>query len=261
MADLRGLPRFGTPNFDYFTRMAATPAADDGPVFMVNLMKYRAVAEYADGRSTTMTGREADGEYAPLEILREIGAEIVFLAEVEQQILGDQPKWDRVGIVKYPTRAAFLAMQQRPDFQAKHVHKEAGMEQTIVLACTPLPVPALPPPPATELGPGDAPFVMMHVMKYAPGGREGMMAYGASAGAAGLALGVRPKAFFAVEGTVVGDGREWDEVRLNRFPSHAIYTELRAKTEHQAGQPGRRDALEDTYTMMLRPTIEGIAAG
>ena len=137
-------PRYGQPNFEYIARMAATPPEDDGPIFMVNLMKYRAVASYADGNPPGRSGREADDIYAPTEILRDIGAEIVFVADVERQILGDDPKWDRVAIVKYPTRASFLGMQRRPDFREKHVHKDAGMEQTIVVAGRPSPLPAIP---------------------------------------------------------------------------------------------------------------------
>lgn len=59
--------------------MAATPPAEDGPVCMVNLMKYRAVADNAGGNPAGRSGREADDEYAPTAILRDIGAPIVFL--------------------------------------------------------------------------------------------------------------------------------------------------------------------------------------
>ena len=52
-----------------------------------------------------------------------IGAEIVFAADVDEQLLGDAPVWDRVGVVQYPTRRSFIDMQSRDDFQAKHVHK------------------------------------------------------------------------------------------------------------------------------------------
>ena len=31
----------------------------DGPIFMVNLLKFKDKAEYEDGRATTLTGREA----------------------------------------------------------------------------------------------------------------------------------------------------------------------------------------------------------
>ncbi len=163
------------------------------------------------------------------------------------------------GIVKYPSRAAFVEMQTRPDFQARHVHKDAGMEQTIVLAGEPMHLPQFPELPPFELPAGDQPFVMMHVMKFGEAGRDALTGYSASAGAAGLALGVRPGAFFRVEGTVVGDGRTWDEVRFNRFPSHAVFDALRANETHRSGQQTRTAALQDTYTMMLLPIIDRLS--
>ena len=259
MSNILPAPRFATPDYEYIAKLAGTPAGEDGPIFMVNLMKYRAVADYGDGRASGRTGREADDLYAPREILHDIGAEIVFAADVEQQLLGD-PHWDRVAIVRYPTRAAFLAMPLRRDFQEKRVHKEAGMEQTIVMACVPEIVPTLPPPAPVELAAGDQPFVMLHVLRFAEGGEAKMAQYGASAGAAGLALGVRPQAYFAVEGTVLGDGRQWDQVRFNSFPSHEIYRELRANSTHKAAQPDRAAALTDTFTLMLLPRINRLGA-
>ena len=41
-------PRYGTVDTDYALRMAATPPEEDGPVWMVNLMKYREIADYGD---------------------------------------------------------------------------------------------------------------------------------------------------------------------------------------------------------------------
>ncbi len=46
-------PRYGTVDREYGMRLATTPSEDDGPVWMVNLMKYREVADYADGREST----------------------------------------------------------------------------------------------------------------------------------------------------------------------------------------------------------------
>ena len=48
------------------------------------------------------------------------------------------PEWHRMGIVRYPTRRSFIDMQARPDFQEKYVHKQAGMEFTIIAASLPL---------------------------------------------------------------------------------------------------------------------------
>src|SRR4051812_3298229 len=102
--------RYAQVDAEYASRLASSTSAD-GPVWMVNLMNYRHVADYVDGRETTLSGRQADDEYAPLDAMAAVGAEIVFLAEVDTQLLGAEPQWDRVAIVKYPTGQAFIDMQ------------------------------------------------------------------------------------------------------------------------------------------------------
>ena len=67
-------PRYGTVDRDYGMRLATTPPNEDGPVWMVNLMKYREVADYADGRESAISGREADDLYTPRESLAAVGA-------------------------------------------------------------------------------------------------------------------------------------------------------------------------------------------
>jgi fermentation-respiration switch protein FrsA (DUF1100 family) len=71
-------PGYGQVDREYGMRLATTPAEQDGPVWMVNLMKYRAVADYTDGRESTISGREADDLYTPLGPLAAVGAEIAF---------------------------------------------------------------------------------------------------------------------------------------------------------------------------------------
>lgn len=173
MTDSR-TPRYGTVDKEYGMRLATTPPDADGPVWMVNLMKYREVADYTDGRESTISGREADDLYAPLGPLAAVGAEIAFVGDVDQQLLGDSPTWDRIGVVKYPTRRSFIEMQSRPDFQRQHAHKDAGMAETIVMGCQPFDVPAWPDdaprpdwadvrhPPTDD----DRPVMVIHVLKY-----------------------------------------------------------------------------------------------
>jgi hypothetical protein len=119
------MARYGTVNQDYALRLASTEP--DGEIYMLNLMAYRAEADYGPDGEKGVTGRQADDRYAPLEVLAEIGANVCFLGDVESG------EWDRVAVVRYPTRRSFVDMQSRPDFKAKHVHKEAGMERTIIL--------------------------------------------------------------------------------------------------------------------------------
>ncbi len=266
MADM---PRYGRIDRAYGLKLATTPPEDDGPIWMVNLMKYRETADYADGRQTSISGREADDIYAPLDVLSEIGAEVVFVADVDQQLLGDTPVWDRVAIVKYPTRRSFIEMQGRPDFQDKHVHKEAGMASTIVSGCVPIPFPQgepvdwadVPHPPTAD----DGPIVVIHVLEFDEASAaavtpDEMVAYQHAAGAVAVPHGVRINGWFAVEGTILGDGRSWDQIRFNEFPSKAAFMAVVMDPARLAAQKGHREiAIADTYTMILRPSINRIA--
>jgi hypothetical protein len=263
--------RYGTIDQDYLSKLSTTPPEDDGPVWMVNLMSYRDVADYstAPAGATTdvpadpISGREADDLYAPFGPLAAVGAEIVLVADVESQLLGDSPRWDRVAVVKYPTRRSFLEMEARPDFQAKHIHKDAGMEQTIIIGCVPIETPRLPDSapdwadvahPPTE---DDPSVVVLHVLRYEEAQYDHMTAYQNEAGEVAVPHGVRLAGWFGAEGTIVGDGRPWDQVRFNAFPSKAAFMavvfdpdRLRAQSEH------RETAIADTYTMILRPVID-----
>jgi hypothetical protein len=273
MSDTRA-PRYGQVDRDYGMRLATTPPDEDGPVWMVNLMKYRDVADYADGRETTISGREADDLYTPRESLAAIGAEIVFAGEVDQQLLGDAPIWDRVGVVKYPTRRSFIEMQSRPDFQRQHVHKDAGMAETIVIGCRPFDVPAwpadiaqpdwadVPHPPTDE----DGPVMVVHVLKYRDAADsavtpEQMEAYTRTAAVTAGAHGGRVAAWLAAEGTILGDGRTWDQVRFNAFPSKAAFMAVVFDPARLEAQKANREpAIADTYTMIVRPMIDDLAA-
>lgn len=81
---------------------------DDGPFWDLNLMKYHSVAQYHDDHPA-VSGRTADDAYAPLGPLAAIGAVVAFHGDVLEQRLGE-PVWDRIGVVRYPTRAAFLTL-------------------------------------------------------------------------------------------------------------------------------------------------------
>ena len=186
-------PGYGTPNWDLVSRWLQLPAEEDGPFWALNLMKYHEVAVYADGNPSGVSGRAADDAYSPLGPLKAIGAMVAFHGDVLDQRAG-APQWDRIGIVRYPTRAAFFAMQQRDDFKDQHEHKEAGMEFTIVMSCLPAGAPG------DGASAGDLVLVV----------RRG----GASAAAPVDIPGVEPVADFTVEGVIVGDDRTFDSARF-----------------------------------------------
>lgn len=267
-----GGPSFGDFNRDELRRMIEIE--EDAPFYMVNLIKFREFARYPDGRDATLSGREANARYNALPIILEIGARPVFVAETEQQLLGDDTTWDQVAIVLYPSREAFVSMLERADFQDISIHKDAGVEKSIVMVTEARELPAIPPVadpsqlpfPATA---EDKPFTMVHVMQFAeqvPGedggtpasGLDTISEYEQAVAIAALPLGIRPAAILDVKGVLVGDGRVWDQVRLNRFPSHGAFGALRADPNWKAQQANRAEALADTYALMTLPIIDAI---
>ena len=96
-------PSYGEPNWDLVGRWLHLPPEEDGPFWALNLMRYREKAVYADGSDRGLSGQEADDAYAPLGPLGAVGAMVAFHGEVTDQTLGE-PAWDRIGIVRYPTR-------------------------------------------------------------------------------------------------------------------------------------------------------------
>lgn len=102
----------------------------DRPIYMLNLLKFKAVAEYPDGRDTDLSGAEAYGIYGA-EVaahLAKVGGAPVFSAQVERLMLGEvEELWDTVAIAMYPSRQAMMEMMMSPEYQASAVHREAGL--------------------------------------------------------------------------------------------------------------------------------------
>ena len=101
-----------------------------GPICMVNLLKFRDKAEYADGRETSLTGAEAYALYSKgvVACLEKVGGYLGFGAQVERLMLGEvEEMWDMVALAVYPSRQAMLEMIQLPEYQAIHVHRDAGL--------------------------------------------------------------------------------------------------------------------------------------
>ena len=102
----------------------------DGPISMVNLLKFKETAIYKDGRETELTGQEAYALYSRgvVKTLATVGGKLVFSGDVSRLMLGEvEDLWDTVAIAQYPSRAAMLEMMQLPEYQEISVHREAGL--------------------------------------------------------------------------------------------------------------------------------------
>lgn len=117
-------------------------ADQETPITMVNLLKFREIADYEDADNADavqVSGREAYQRYANVALskIRENGGSIKYLALTEQSFVGDQADdWDQVVIVRYPSRAAYLLGFDSPEYQAAIVHRIAGLEKRMLLQCS-----------------------------------------------------------------------------------------------------------------------------
>jgi hypothetical protein len=111
----------------------------EGPICMVNLLKFKEKAEYEDGRDTDLTGREAYALYEEgvKKLLQEIGGGIGFEGDVERLALGEvEELWDVVALAVWPSRGAMFEVMQSPDMQAISVHRSAGLAGQLNLETT-----------------------------------------------------------------------------------------------------------------------------
>lgn len=102
----------------------------EGPIFMVNMLKFKDKAEYEDGRETDLTGREAYAIYGEAvgKLLVKHGGGPVFGGQVTRLMLGSvEELWDKVSIATYPNRKAMLEMIVSPEYQECAVHRAAGL--------------------------------------------------------------------------------------------------------------------------------------
>jgi len=121
---------------------ALRDVADDRPITMVNLLKFRPQARYEDGSETPCSGRDAYARYkhAFTQTVGKVSqAQVLFSGPVGQVFIGQagQPEtdWDEVLVVRYPSRKHFLAMMADATYREALRHRYAGLERTVLLQC------------------------------------------------------------------------------------------------------------------------------
>ena len=105
-------------------------APEDGPFVMVNLLKFKPRAEYADGSDADLTGQEAYARYAAevSKLISGLGGAIRFAGSVTGLMIGEvEELWDMVALAEYPSLAAFQAMATSPAMHAIEHHRTAGL--------------------------------------------------------------------------------------------------------------------------------------
>ncbi|BBY40432.1 hypothetical protein MMAN_45660 [Mycobacterium mantenii] len=113
------------PTAEQFAALAARPG--DAPVVMVNLLKFKTPGGVESYRRY---GREV----APH--LQRVGATVRYMGTAPAFVIGDgeQPWWDAILVVEYPTPQAFIDMVSTAEYAEVHQHRAVGLERGDLIA-------------------------------------------------------------------------------------------------------------------------------
>jgi len=99
-----------------------------GPVHMLNLVRLREGAEYADGHKAT--GAEAYQRYSDISapVLQKFGGSIVWRGAFELTMIGPSDEtWDIDFLAEYPGVGAFAEMMRDATYRGAMVHRQAAV--------------------------------------------------------------------------------------------------------------------------------------
>jgi uncharacterized protein (DUF1330 family) len=120
------------PNKDQFVELMEAP--DEGPVVMLNLLKFKTRADGTDGSGASEYAKYGG---AAIEMVEARGGKVLWMGRADQILIGDPAEdWDSVALVQYPSRKDFVEMVSTPEYEQAHEHRESGLERTIIIACT-----------------------------------------------------------------------------------------------------------------------------
>jgi uncharacterized protein (DUF1330 family) len=106
---------------------------DDAPVVMLNLMRFH--DRSLDGNGS---GWDAYLRYSRLSIklIKAQRGTIIWTGDAEAVALGvpERHRWDYAALVRYPSRAAFLAMMHSPEYAEANLERENGCADHAIVA-------------------------------------------------------------------------------------------------------------------------------
>ena len=106
----------------------------DGPVVMVNLMRFRERSLEGDG-----SGWDAYLRYSALTVpmIKARGGTLLWTGDAKAVALGQQDgnQWDYLALVYYPTVAAFIDMMTSKDYEQRcDPHRTNGCAEHVIIA-------------------------------------------------------------------------------------------------------------------------------
>jgi uncharacterized protein (DUF1330 family) len=122
------------PTQERVAALMGNPSGD--AIVMLNLLKFKDKAEYADGRATTLSGREAYMLYgAPMQkVVERHGGKLIFTGMISSLVIGEvEDMWDVCALMEYPSAAAFAKIATSPEVAEIGVHRAAGLAGQLLI--------------------------------------------------------------------------------------------------------------------------------
>jgi hypothetical protein len=121
----------------------------EGSVVMLNLLRFRDVADYSANPElepdTPMSGAEAFNRYIEhtLPFLRQSGGDVLFLGAGGEFLIGpEDQRWDLVMLIRQSSVKSFLAFASHQEYLAGIGHRTAAIEDSRLLPIIELMKPA-----------------------------------------------------------------------------------------------------------------------
>lgn len=113
----------------------------DRPVMMLNLLRFRAEAAYANDdpeAGDTVTGAEAYRRYSDEAgaIFEGLGGTQAWLGTPELMLIGpEDERWDLAFVARYPSARAFVDMVKTPAYRRAVRHRNAAVADSRLIRC------------------------------------------------------------------------------------------------------------------------------
>jgi len=102
------------------------------PVVMLNLLRFREIADYPDGKST-ISGREAYAKYSKeaAKLVEKSGGQVVWFGKAQGSVIGPPDEhWDQIFLVRYPSIEKFIEMISSDAYQEIVVHRSSALKDS-----------------------------------------------------------------------------------------------------------------------------------
>ncbi|WP_395646652.1 DUF1330 domain-containing protein [Terricaulis sp.] len=114
-----------------------------GPIVMLNLLRFRDVADYSGSPDLAppkpMSGAEAYKIYMAhaTPFVQKIGGQLVFAGEAGAALIGPtEEHWDSVILVRYPSLEDFMKFASDPEYQKGVGHRTAALAESRLVPMT-----------------------------------------------------------------------------------------------------------------------------